>query len=283
MESSPSLFVTAQSFDCQVPFRRFILRNALVFGGFTLFFSSILFFRRKSFSPLFSPLISTFHSVFEPSSPSPSSSLSPSPTTSFSSSSSSSFSIPPPSEVSFFTHFQSYAPLFALGSELTLLAAATTLSAALTAVCWRAFSLPKTHVRFYSPHCPSRYPTEDQWADIEAEFAFSASIVHDGLALGPTYLIHVDGRPFITVVALSEVCWAYLLRDDSPQVFALIFLASGTELVFPLQDESNSGTWISAVKQRAPWVIVGFSDELEEMWRQKRDSFVIAVQQRKSL
>ena len=92
----------------------------------------------------------------------------------------------------------------------------------------------------------------------------------------------------LNIVHLGEIIWTYNKATThytngvktGTTIKTMIYARDGREYEVPSNEFAPTRV-IDAIKNRAPWVISGYSDELKSLWESKRSEFLDAVDQKK--
>ena len=128
---------------------------------------------------------------------------------------------------------------------------------------------------------------EDVAAAIESELNSGNTLKMKGFTFTPNYLVREQAMHF-DVESLEEVLWAYkhvlskkmyyVIPAGKTISVKLNTLRHTTEVI---GKEEDVDAVLNFFANYRPWVLVGYSDELEKMYKKKRGEFAALVKQRR--
>ena len=146
---------------------------------------------------------------------------------------------------------------------------------------------------------PQRHPTyrklsawgepETIVAHLDQEMAGPDARTVAPCTISPSWLAreHAFG---VDVMPLAEIAWAYIKKTEHRRggvktgdtYEACLNLRTGKPLIFRAKEEQLKEI-LSAVCERVPWVVAGYSEELEQLWKTQREEFVAQVDRRREV
>jgi hypothetical protein len=108
------------------------------------------------------------------------------------------------------------------------------------------------------------------------------------LHLTRSWLLHTQPTA-LEVARLQDVMWAYK-KVTQHRTYGIVVRKSYTVLIWdrnnvcitiPARNEDEAHTMLEALLTRAPSTVIGYDANIEKSWRQDRDGFIAAVEQRR--
>lgn len=157
----------------------------------------------------------------------------------------------------------------------------------------KAFSRIEDHQRSPIYRALKRYGDPNEIAPLlEIEVASNNITKYGSFALTPSWLLH---RTFFTFTPfhLSDIVWVYKKRTQhsydfvipTGKSYAVIVRDTGgrkaeADLGRGKRAQQSVGEFIAALCSRIPWVVAGYSDEIEKLYDKDREAFLGTIAQR---
>jgi hypothetical protein len=131
-------------------------------------------------------------------------------------------------------------------------------------------------------------PAKQLGSQVDAEFRSEGGGETFGNAhLMTTWLVHSHAYN-IEIIRMSDVVWAYLqvVRHYHSGIptgkshYVKVFDRGGASAIISAK-KKTAPVLLQSLQRRVPWAVYGFSADLEQLWKKRRQEFLSSVDQRK--
>ena len=124
--------------------------------------------------------------------------------------------------------------------------------------------------------------------NIESEFQINSKYTLGDLTMIPSWFFRKTTFG-LDILRLQDVVWSYKKITQhytngiptGKSFTVLVYNQAGNLLEFPVKNEAQADEVIIEIATRVPWISVGFSPELQELWDKHKNDFIAGVNERK--